>query len=86
MVETDDNYKIRYVVCPLQVHVFSFIRSLFVWGGLFTRWHIQHMLTAFNVMQNKDAFPYLEVVDPEYPQWAKDIIDELAAEVEEMRG
>ena len=43
------------------------------------------MLTAFSVMQDKDAFPYLELFDPEYPQRAKDIIDELAAEVEEMR-
>ena len=36
-------------------------------------------------MQNKDVCPFLEVVNPEYPQRAKDIIDELAVEVEEMR-
>ena len=68
MVETDDNYKIRYVVCPLEVLHLVFFRSLLVWGGLFTLSHIEHILTALSGMQNKDAFPYLEVVDPEYPQ------------------
>jgi len=37
------------------------------------------------VMQNKNACPYIEVVNPEYPQQAKHVIDEVAKEVKELR-
>jgi len=36
-------------------------------------------------MQNKDACLYLEVVDPEYAQRVRYVIDKLAAKVVELR-
>ena len=47
--------------------------------------HLHCINVVVIIMQNEDACPYLEVVDPEYPQRARDVIDELAAEVAELR-
>lgn len=52
MLETDDNYRRRFVACP---------------------------------RENEHACPFLNVIDPDYPKQARDVIDELAAELREVR-
>ncbi|KAJ8447199.1 hypothetical protein Cgig2_030430 [Carnegiea gigantea] len=90
MYGTDDNYRHRYLVCPLEVNCNSFIVNPFIFEPLAVFYNSSATVLTY-VFMSLHGRPHLENDlpvntchgDPDYPKQARDVIDQLTEELRE---